>query len=448
MWNDLLPIFLGGLIGYTTNVIAIRMLFRPHKAWHIGRFRVPMTPGIIPKYRAEFASQVGVLVSGLIHSGVLREHFESKKVHGLVRGILDRIFEGGGSRSGLRFLLKVYGLMKKAIYVWGLDLLRGGRVRGVLKEIMGEYLKGLQGGGGKQEELLSWLELKWKELRRSRVGLRRLLGMGFEEYVLSFVEKEWFNFLDEFKKVARQSGLLEHLNRRFKRLIIEYIEGLGVVQRFVAMGLGLEAKLDRDLPELIEEGLEEVFESLKKEKFIEELMIKLGVRIDIYLGKTLGEVLSEIDGKDYEKMGKGLMGVVRDFLDRGDWEGWVFEDIWEHFLDEGSREEIYEKIFGRVFDEIEGGLLKGGGGVLKGLREGKILDWMARELLRVLKGEVNGVVRGLDLKELMEEKVNELSIEEMEGLLLKLIRRHVRWIHIFGALLGVLIGGLQLIFRG
>ena len=39
----------GGFIGYVTNDIAIRMSFRPHAAKHIMGWRVPFTPGIIPK---------------------------------------------------------------------------------------------------------------------------------------------------------------------------------------------------------------------------------------------------------------------------------------------------------------------------------------------------------------------------------------------------------------
>lgn len=37
----------GGFIGYVTNDIAIRMLFRPHTAKHFMGWRVPFTPSII-----------------------------------------------------------------------------------------------------------------------------------------------------------------------------------------------------------------------------------------------------------------------------------------------------------------------------------------------------------------------------------------------------------------
>ena len=43
----ILPPLVGGVIGYVTNDIAIRMLFRPHTAKHFMGWRVPFTPCII-----------------------------------------------------------------------------------------------------------------------------------------------------------------------------------------------------------------------------------------------------------------------------------------------------------------------------------------------------------------------------------------------------------------
>ncbi len=54
---------IGGLIGYITNDIAIRMLFRPHSAKHICGIRVPFTPGLIPKEKSRLADAIGKAVS-------------------------------------------------------------------------------------------------------------------------------------------------------------------------------------------------------------------------------------------------------------------------------------------------------------------------------------------------------------------------------------------------
>ena len=57
------PILVGGVIGYCTNYIAIKMLFRPHKAIYIGKHKLPFTPGIIPKNQKRIAGAVGDAVS-------------------------------------------------------------------------------------------------------------------------------------------------------------------------------------------------------------------------------------------------------------------------------------------------------------------------------------------------------------------------------------------------
>ncbi|MGN0344676.1 MAG: DUF445 domain-containing protein [Lachnospiraceae bacterium] len=54
---------IGGLIGLITNSLAIRMLFRPHRAIYIGRFHVPFTPGLIPKEKERIAGAIGEVIS-------------------------------------------------------------------------------------------------------------------------------------------------------------------------------------------------------------------------------------------------------------------------------------------------------------------------------------------------------------------------------------------------
>lgn len=50
---------IGGIIGYITNYFAIKMLFRPLNPIMIGRFRVPFTPGIVPKRKDALAEILG-----------------------------------------------------------------------------------------------------------------------------------------------------------------------------------------------------------------------------------------------------------------------------------------------------------------------------------------------------------------------------------------------------
>ncbi|MGW7907000.1 DUF445 domain-containing protein [Staphylococcus pseudoxylosus] len=53
---------IGALIGGVTNFIAVKMLFHPFKTYYIFNKRVPFTPGLIPKRRAEIADKIGQVI--------------------------------------------------------------------------------------------------------------------------------------------------------------------------------------------------------------------------------------------------------------------------------------------------------------------------------------------------------------------------------------------------
>lgn len=58
----LFMVVVGAVIGGFTNLLAIRMLFRPYKPIYIFGKQLPLTPGLIPKRQDELAKQLGKLV--------------------------------------------------------------------------------------------------------------------------------------------------------------------------------------------------------------------------------------------------------------------------------------------------------------------------------------------------------------------------------------------------
>lgn len=60
---------IGGIIGLITNSLAIHMLFRPHREIKIGNFRLPFTPGLIPKEKGRIAAAVGKIVGNELLTG-------------------------------------------------------------------------------------------------------------------------------------------------------------------------------------------------------------------------------------------------------------------------------------------------------------------------------------------------------------------------------------------
>lgn len=85
---------LGGVIGYITNDIAIRMLFRPHEAKYIMGVRVPFTPGIIPQEKGRIAEAIGGVISeNLMNKDVLERYLLSDDMVSKVRLSVEEFIE-------------------------------------------------------------------------------------------------------------------------------------------------------------------------------------------------------------------------------------------------------------------------------------------------------------------------------------------------------------------
>ncbi len=103
LYQIILPVLIGALIGYCTNYVAIKMLFLPRRALHIGKWRLPMTPGVIPKNKARLATAVGNAVSDRlltrqdILEGVKRSGVSERIVDGITASIV-------GSEASIRKL--------------------------------------------------------------------------------------------------------------------------------------------------------------------------------------------------------------------------------------------------------------------------------------------------------------------------------------------------------
>ncbi len=95
----------GAIIGYITNDIAIRMLFRPtNPIYFMGR-RVPFTPGLIPKEKARLAEAVGKAVGGnlltadTVESALLSDRM-TEKISDAVDTFLAKLRENGETVEG------------------------------------------------------------------------------------------------------------------------------------------------------------------------------------------------------------------------------------------------------------------------------------------------------------------------------------------------------------
>ncbi|MEL7316938.1 MAG: DUF445 family protein, partial [Cyanobacteria bacterium J06559_3] len=64
IWLLLAPPVVGGVIGYFTNDLAIKMLFRPYRPYYLFQRRLPLTPGLIPSNQGRLAQRIADTIMG------------------------------------------------------------------------------------------------------------------------------------------------------------------------------------------------------------------------------------------------------------------------------------------------------------------------------------------------------------------------------------------------
>ena len=92
MKQVLIMIIISGAIGWITNWVAIKMLFRPHKEINFGLFKIQ---GLIPKRRAEIGTGIANIIQNElisvkdVISNIDRVEF-SKRLNDLIDDVLDK----------------------------------------------------------------------------------------------------------------------------------------------------------------------------------------------------------------------------------------------------------------------------------------------------------------------------------------------------------------------
>jgi uncharacterized membrane protein YheB (UPF0754 family) len=95
LWLYGAPPLVGGVIGYFTNDIAIRMLFRPYRPVYVGTRRMPFTPGLIPRNQERLATRISDTIMGsLLTPDELQK-------------LAQRLLETDRVRAAIRWLLQL-----------------------------------------------------------------------------------------------------------------------------------------------------------------------------------------------------------------------------------------------------------------------------------------------------------------------------------------------------
>ena len=145
----------GAVIGYCTNYVAVKMLFRPLKAVKIGNYTLPFTPGIIPKGKERLAKALGNAIGSTLLTkedmmkALLTDGVKNEVTGGVVSAVLNApsVKELSASFIGEEKYLEVRENLTTDVENKILDAIKGAEIGNIVVEEGTKAIKERLSGG-------------------------------------------------------------------------------------------------------------------------------------------------------------------------------------------------------------------------------------------------------------------------------------------------------------
>ena len=208
----LAPPLIGAFIGYMTNYIAIRMLFKPLKPWRILGFRVPMTPGVIPAKRHELAQNIGEMVGEHLLSGPdIRKALEHEKFRIKLKTMIESRFSTFMNKE-LGPVASLIPSRFQAYFEVGVKILRWRSLKALYLHIKSDsFTRSLSGHINERLDdfLARPVNAMWSADDRAhfynfieKTTAEFLAGPGVEQWIRDAIKKRYDDFLAEERSIS------------------------------------------------------------------------------------------------------------------------------------------------------------------------------------------------------------------------------------------------------
>ena len=539
-----LPLVWGGVIGYLTNALAIRMLFRPLTRKYLLGIPVPLTPGIIPRRRGELARSIGRMVArDLLSAETLRDRLESEAfgraleaqfrsvreaiarkpladlaaaVSGagtvggagnrhdaqpgaaehtgapidwpqLVRRILEQMLRRlVGSRA---FIYGVRSLVERLVDDLGVRRLRDLVSAEQLARLVADgVLPALTGPAVRVQvshALVQWLRRR----REENTPLNRFLTPDTLELLAALLQRNLPALSEAVFAWLRGPEMRRQLEVRGRALLRDILDKLNVMQKmFVTVGQ-YDENLHQRMPEIVTDVIEQA-EAAAATDAVQEQIVAAARRALTRWGERGVRELAGDTAEQLDELVEHLVRRVFDALagaDAGSGPSPVMRAVEEWYRDQEAVTvaELAARYLGvqpaavadalsnlllsalarpetavRLAEQIPG-MVSGALGDAAATGAATVQDvvslapdteleldrFLARRSIAFLCDRLPSVMATVDVESMVVARIDALDPRAVEQLLLTVMERHLKWVKLFGAVIGAAIGVLMIVLQ-
>lgn len=482
---------IGAVIGYITNWLAIKMLFRPREAKYIFGMKLPFTPGLIPKEKSRIANKVGETVgTHLLNSDSLSKALKDDKIKAKFNEVAkEKINQVINSNSTLEESLKntlgenYYALKgnminnitktilesiqeeefknKVKFYIVDsikerlnkepekiIDFIKSNKFREVIINTLGEE---------KTRDIIGKALLKEvKTLGKEDLTIEEVIPENIKPYIEEYVKSQKDTLVDIIKNLLRDN----EVSHKIKSAINDNIPSI------VSMFLGgdviygkLVSLVDKSLSEeenkeyICDAALAFVHESMKKkvsdvintvgEEKLEVISDALGDKISkkINTEENIDSIIRKLNCKissfnSYEEIIKVLFNDYENILiDNID--SMISQIVNNNQLASGISK-IIEKLFDKFLQNSLNDICYNKQNLENSIMS--ILDNLYNDFVENKSAKVLEIV---DISSIVEEQINAFEVDYAEEIIIGIANKELKAITWLGALLGGILGILS-----
>ncbi|MDR3335269.1 MAG: DUF445 family protein [Treponema sp.] len=432
----LVPPFIGAIIGYITNAVAIKMLFRPLKEVRLFGMRLPFTPGILPRQRHELADSIGRMVErDLLTPDILRQRLAREDIRqgitASIAGYTEKVLASPlASLLNQEFPAALFHdapMFDTLMDTFMTALLEHAADRGMFNLSIRDLA-----GAEQMERLRNTLG---RFLLRTPMDQKRL------ESLVPVLENAYPRITESCIRFLKKAEIHEELETQGKLFLAQVLNKLNSLQRFfISAGQYDKAIYDR-MSEIIDDLIEQL-DHLFKDEAIRRRLIGFSLDSAFVSAKEpdprlvqfiLDLVMTSVDKplrdllstEDLLELGRNLLVLIR-----------------KNASGEAS---LMRRFFKKVLEKHEDLSLE----VLFSIdrtRKERLDALLCGALLGLVDKELDPALETINVRTLVSERIDALDMLKVEHIVLDVMANQLKWINLFGAILGAFIGWFQSVF--
>lgn len=482
---------IGAVIGYITNWLAIKMLFRPREAKYIFGMKLPFTPGLIPKEKSRIANKVGETVgTHLLNSDSLGKALKDDKIKAKFNEVAkEKINQVINSNSTLEESLKntlgenYYALKgnminniaktilesiqeeefknKVKFYIVDsikerlnkepekiIDFINSNKFREVIINTLGEE---------KTRDIIGKALLKEvKTLEKEDLTIEEVIPENIKPYIEEYVKSQKDTLVDIIKNLLRDNEVSHKIksaiNDNIPSIVSMFLSGDVIYGKLVSL-------VDKSLSEeenkeyICDAALAFVHESMKKkvsdvinnvgEEKLEVISDALGDKISKKLNteENIDSIISKLNCKissfnSYEEIIKVLFNdyenILIDNIDS------MISQIVNNNQLSGEISKMIEKVFDKFLQNSLNDICYNKQNLENSIMS--ILDNLYNDFVENKSAKVLEIV---DISSIVEEQINAFEVDYAEEIIIGIANKELKAITWLGALLGGILGILS-----